>query len=263
MHVSAIRSKLNLTQAEFARQFGIAIGTLRDWEQGRKAPDGPAQTLLRVIQVNPDAILSALAGERVPESAAPPDAAEEVHDWLEMYLRQLRVDRPQLNEDAFLFRASITRIAETMGREFRTMAHTRVGIGMGELRVLFALRRMHPTYQLAFADLFRHMLVASSTITKQVQRLEKRRLVERLERPNGRALVVRLTPSGHRLVSIALAAGARAYAISETAFARAGTRDRAAALHFLRAVVAEIETVRDIVKRPSQVAPKPASSARR
>jgi DNA-binding MarR family transcriptional regulator len=262
MDARAIRLTLNLTQAEFARQFGIAIGTLRDWEQGRKLPDGPAQTLLRVIQANPDAIRSALTGVRVPESAARPPAEEEVHDWLELYLRQLRVDRPQLNEDAFLFRASITRIAETMGREFRTMAHARVGIGMGELRVLFALRRMHPTYQLAFADLFRHMLVASSTITKQVQRLERRRLVERLERPDGRA-VVRLTPSGHQLVSIALAAGAKAYAISETAFARAGTRDRAGALRFLRAVVSEIETLRDVVNRPAQVASKRASIARR
>jgi DNA-binding MarR family transcriptional regulator len=263
MNVRDIRMRLGLTQSEFARQFGIAIGTLRDWEQGRKLPDGPAQTLLRVIQVNPDAIRGALSGAGVPEPAVQVNAEEEPHDWLEIYLRQLRVDRPQLNEDAFLFRASITRIAETMDREFRTMAHARVGIGMGELRVLFALRRMHPTYQLAFADLFRHMLVASSTITKQVQRLEKRRLVERSERPGGRGLVVRLTPSGHRLVSTALAAGATAYGISETAFARAGTPDRASALRFLRTVVSEIETVRDVVNRPAQVALKPASIARR
>jgi DNA-binding MarR family transcriptional regulator len=260
MNVRDIRLALSLTQAEFARQFGIAVGTLRDWEQGRKLPDGPAQTLLRVIQTNPDAIRSALAA---PPAPGRPIVEEEAHDWLDVYLRQLRVDRPQLNEDAFLFRASITRIAETMGREFRTMAHAHVGIGMGELRVLFALRRMHPTYQLAFADLFRHMLVASSTITKQVQRLEKRRLVERSERPNGRGLVVRLTPSGHRLVSTALAAGATAYAISEAAFARAGTRDRAGALRFLRAVVSEIEAVRDVVNGPAQVASKRASIARR
>jgi putative transcriptional regulator len=48
-----IRLKLGLSQPEFAKRFGIPIGTLRDWEQHRAEPDQAAQTLLRVIEALP------------------------------------------------------------------------------------------------------------------------------------------------------------------------------------------------------------------
>jgi len=47
--VKAIRAKLRLTPAEFARRFGIPVGVLEDWEQGRGAPDGAARMLLKII----------------------------------------------------------------------------------------------------------------------------------------------------------------------------------------------------------------------
>src|ERR1700674_537877 len=58
--VKAIRMKLQLSQAEFANRFGIAPGTLRDWEQNRKRPDGPARVLLVVIDKEPEAVKRAL-----------------------------------------------------------------------------------------------------------------------------------------------------------------------------------------------------------
>jgi putative transcriptional regulator len=58
--VKAIRMKLQLSQAEFANRFGISPGTLRDWEQNRKRPDGPARVLLVVIDKEPDAVKRAL-----------------------------------------------------------------------------------------------------------------------------------------------------------------------------------------------------------
>jgi putative transcriptional regulator len=60
--VKRIRRRLKLTQNEFARRFGIPQGTLRDWEQGRRQPEGPARAFLLVIQHEPVAVERALAG---------------------------------------------------------------------------------------------------------------------------------------------------------------------------------------------------------
>ena len=55
-----IRQQLRMTQEAFATSFQIPLGTLRDWEQGKKLPDSAARTLLRVIEHNPEAVLAAL-----------------------------------------------------------------------------------------------------------------------------------------------------------------------------------------------------------
>jgi putative transcriptional regulator len=55
-----IRRALDLSQEEFARAFGIPIGTLRDWEQGRVEPDQTARSYLKVIAHDPDAVRKAL-----------------------------------------------------------------------------------------------------------------------------------------------------------------------------------------------------------
>jgi putative transcriptional regulator len=55
-----IRRALGLSQEEFATRFHIPLGTLRDWEQGRKAPDTAARAYLRVIGHNPGAVVEAL-----------------------------------------------------------------------------------------------------------------------------------------------------------------------------------------------------------
>jgi putative transcriptional regulator len=56
-----VRERLNLTQEQFAEQFEIPLGTLRDWEQGLSLPDSSARTLLRVIEQDPEAVRNALA----------------------------------------------------------------------------------------------------------------------------------------------------------------------------------------------------------
>jgi putative transcriptional regulator len=58
-----IRKRLRLTQEQFALQFQVPLGTLRDWEQGAKQPEAAARTLLRVIEKNPAAVLEALKGQ--------------------------------------------------------------------------------------------------------------------------------------------------------------------------------------------------------
>jgi putative transcriptional regulator len=58
--VRAIRSKLGLSQDQFATRFGISLSTLRKWEQGERQPEGAARAYLKVIDRIPDAVQAAL-----------------------------------------------------------------------------------------------------------------------------------------------------------------------------------------------------------
>ena len=58
--VKVIRRAFGLSQEEFAARFHIPLGTLRDWEQGRKEPDAAARAYLAVIGRNPSAVSEAL-----------------------------------------------------------------------------------------------------------------------------------------------------------------------------------------------------------
>lgn len=60
LDVKQIREKLHKTQQEFALMIGISVATLRNWEQGRRRPEGPAMVLLKIAQTNPEAISQAL-----------------------------------------------------------------------------------------------------------------------------------------------------------------------------------------------------------
>lgn len=55
-----VRFKVGLSQEAFAERFGIPLGTLRDWEQHRTEPDTAAQSYLKVILKDPDAVARAL-----------------------------------------------------------------------------------------------------------------------------------------------------------------------------------------------------------
>lgn len=59
--VRRIRKASGLSQAKFAKLIHVEIGTLRNWEQGRRMPTGPAQVLLRAIEKDPRAVLRAIA----------------------------------------------------------------------------------------------------------------------------------------------------------------------------------------------------------
>ena len=51
--IAALRRFARLTQAQFARAMGISVHTLRNWEQGRRVPEGPAIALLRIAARHP------------------------------------------------------------------------------------------------------------------------------------------------------------------------------------------------------------------
>ncbi len=55
--VRKIRKQYGLSQDKFATLIGISTATLRNWEQGRRKPDGPARVLLQVAAKHPDVLL--------------------------------------------------------------------------------------------------------------------------------------------------------------------------------------------------------------
>jgi len=59
-----VRAHTRLTQAQFAARLGVPIDTVRNWEQGKRAPRGPARALLKLIDRAPDLAFAVLADER-------------------------------------------------------------------------------------------------------------------------------------------------------------------------------------------------------
>jgi putative transcriptional regulator len=55
--IAEIRGRVGLSQAEFATLLNVSVRTLQEWEQGRRAPSGPARTLLAIADQNPQALL--------------------------------------------------------------------------------------------------------------------------------------------------------------------------------------------------------------
>lgn len=58
--VRGVRRKLRLSQSQFAARFGFAPASVKNWEQGRTRPEGPARVLLAVIAKHPEAVEDAL-----------------------------------------------------------------------------------------------------------------------------------------------------------------------------------------------------------
>ena len=56
-----VRGQTGLTQAAFAARIGVPVETVRNWEQGKRSPRGPARALLKVIEQAPDAAFAVLA----------------------------------------------------------------------------------------------------------------------------------------------------------------------------------------------------------
>jgi putative transcriptional regulator len=59
-YARGVRARTRLTQAEFAARIGVPIETVRNWEQGKRSPRGPARALLKVIDKAPDVAFAVL-----------------------------------------------------------------------------------------------------------------------------------------------------------------------------------------------------------
>ncbi len=67
--VRKIRNQYGLSQDKFAALMGISVATLRNWEQGRRKPEGPARILLSVASKHPDALLDVVHKRRTRKTA--------------------------------------------------------------------------------------------------------------------------------------------------------------------------------------------------
>ena len=88
---------------------------------------------------------------------------------LENFIAEWRRERPDLNLSAFSIAAAIKQIDQQTEAEFRRVS-AGLGIGPGDLRVLFALRRSGVDNPRRPTDLFQSLLVTSGAITKQLDR---------------------------------------------------------------------------------------------
>jgi DNA-binding transcriptional regulator YiaG len=59
--VKALRARLGISQEAFAGRYGLDVATVRNWEQGRTKPEGPAAALLQLIDRDPDKVVEMLA----------------------------------------------------------------------------------------------------------------------------------------------------------------------------------------------------------
>jgi putative transcriptional regulator len=58
--IRELRKRTRLSQPDFATLLGVQVSTLRNWEQGRREPTGPAKALLRAIRNDPEHVIRAL-----------------------------------------------------------------------------------------------------------------------------------------------------------------------------------------------------------
>ncbi len=101
--VKAIRGRLGLTQRQFANAFRLAIGTVRDWEQGRTVPEGPARILLTVIDREPKMVMATLRGEWVSrESKYLLELQEHADETISFLSNEGRIERERSVCRAFL-----------------------------------------------------------------------------------------------------------------------------------------------------------------
>lgn len=61
VNVKALRARAKMSQAKFARAYHLPLGTVKDWEQGRRQPDAPARALLAIIDRAPEETMKILA----------------------------------------------------------------------------------------------------------------------------------------------------------------------------------------------------------
>ncbi len=64
--VRDLRRRAQLTQTEFAARLGVPVETIRNWEQGKRMPRGPARALLAVVEHSPETVFAALSREPQP-----------------------------------------------------------------------------------------------------------------------------------------------------------------------------------------------------
>ena len=166
--------------------------------------------------------------------------------------RQWRRERPDLDLQNFLLQIYLQRIGHIIEARFSKMCLRRFGMRAQDMRLLLALRRGGSPFAKRPTDLFRALLVTSGAITKQVDRLAKKKLVRRLPDPDyGGGFLVQLTDLGVEVVDRAATVIAEQSFIGP-AMAALKPAEQRAAEQFCLALVAALEkpTSAGVAKEP-------------
>ena len=75
-YARGVRARTKLTQAEFAARIGVPLETVRNWEQGKRSPRGPARALLKLIEKVPDVAFAVLRADGEPSADQPASDGE-------------------------------------------------------------------------------------------------------------------------------------------------------------------------------------------
>ena len=66
-YARGVRERVGLSQTAFARRIGVPVATVRNWEQGKRSPRGPARALLRLLHVRPELAREMEARQEPPQ----------------------------------------------------------------------------------------------------------------------------------------------------------------------------------------------------
>ena len=128
-------------------------------------------------------------------------------DGVDRIVEQWAVERPELDTTAMAVFGRVFRISKLVGDEMER-AYAAHGIGRPDFDVLATLRRSGPPFELSPGALASSMMLSSGGTTARLDRLEQAGLVTRRPDPDDRrALLVRLTARGRRLVDAAVQGG--------------------------------------------------------
>jgi DNA-binding MarR family transcriptional regulator len=128
-------------------------------------------------------------------------------DFVDRMIEEIHAETPDLDTRVFGVLSRIVRAAAFLQAATDRMA-ARAGITYRELLVLAALRRAGPAYSLSPGQLLKECFAPSATMTRQVDRLSAKGLVEREPDPDDRrAVVVKLTSRGKKLIDSTLTLG--------------------------------------------------------
>jgi DNA-binding MarR family transcriptional regulator len=178
--------------------------------------------------------------------------AAEGHSFIEEITRQWQRERPDLDLSDFLLAIYLRRLGRLIESEYDRMCQARFGMSAWDMRVLLALRRGGPPYAMRPTDLFEVLLVTSGAVTKQVDRLQRRRLVKRLPDPvHGGGFRVQLTERGLEMVDAAVDLLARNSSI-RPATLRLDEAEREAAARFCLKMIALLEPQSPAESQPAR-----------
>ena len=159
-------------------------------------------------------------------------------DWIDQVVERLADLQPDLSSDVYQVTGRIARIATRIAQR-QDEVFGRYGLNRGDVGVLNALRSSLPANRLSPTQLFRGLMLSSAGMTKRLDRLEQKGLVQRRPDANDRrSIIIELTPGGRRLVSKAVAENTR----NEAAFLKGfSPNERRVLTDLLRRVLARAE----------------------